>query len=146
MSVNVTKDGMVFNSRGEQRKLYQDHAGYLRIKIDKKLNYVHRLVAKKFIPNPDSKPFVNHINGIRNDNRVENLEWVTHSENLKHGWGILKSFHSSYNKRKLSDEQKNEIIKKYVPRKYTCKMLSEEYGVSYFTIWGILNNKIYLNK
>lgn len=50
---------------------------------------IHRLVANTFIPNPESKPQVNHINWVRNDNRAENLEWVTSSENQMHAYKTL---------------------------------------------------------
>lgn len=60
--------------------------GYLKVTLskDNKLKYisVHRLIAEAFIPNPENKSFIDHINGNRADNRIENLRWVTQKENM----------------------------------------------------------------
>lgn len=77
------------------RKLCNDGLGYKHVSLGKNgLNRtvkVHRLVAKAFIPNPENKPFLDHINTIRSDNRVENLRWVTPKENNANILSIKKA-------------------------------------------------------
>lgn len=69
---------------------YVHHRGYFKVRLmksNKGKNFsVHRLVCDAFIPNPENKPHVNHINGVKSDNIISNLEWCTHSENMQHAW------------------------------------------------------------
>lgn len=86
----VCSDGTVWSNVGKRKQMIgkTTRAGYRMIvlTINEKKQYplVHRLVAKAFIPNPNNLPEVNHKNGIKTDNRVENLEWVTRKENHIH--------------------------------------------------------------
>lgn len=79
----VDREGNVFLPDGTPKHQYGRH-GYYCVKRNQKAFLVHRLVAKAFIPNPDNKSDVNHINGDKSDNRVSNLEWMTRTENLYH--------------------------------------------------------------
>ena len=97
----VYSDGKIFSlARNKFLKPYISQNGYERVRIcyDGKFESwtVHRLVAMMFLDNAEGKNQVNHKNGIKTDNRVENLEWCTISENQKHSWkmGLIKSAHA----------------------------------------------------
>jgi len=76
----------IWKSKTTELKHNKMTRGYMRLTLSKnreKQNFsVHRLLALHFIPNPENKPCVDHGNGVRDDNSLENLRWVTHKENM----------------------------------------------------------------
>jgi hypothetical protein len=89
----VYEDGRVYilpfstlkgNYKGHFAAQRDNGHGYISCTVNRKKIYTHRIIAMAFIPNPENKPQVNHINNIRSDNRIENLEWCTIKENIAH--------------------------------------------------------------
>lgn len=103
---------------------------------------IHRIVASTFIPNPDPKNliFVNHKNGIYTDNRIENLEWVTPSENTKH---IYSDLGKNATTAKLTEMQVKDIEELLKEGKLTHQQIADMYGVNRKVIGNINTGKSY---
>lgn len=97
-----------------------------------KISQVHRLVAFAFIPNPENKKEVNHINCVKTDNRLENLEWVTPSENILHGLrnGIMNTAKGSQKKNAKFTEEEVRLIKIRLKKGEIGYRMAKELGVS----------------
>ena len=132
----ITEKGEIYNKKwGRYVKPQPNGTGYLRVHIAGKMYFVHRLVATKYIPNPENKPMVNHKDGNKHNNCVENLEWVTNRENSLHaldnGWMRIEENHQFA---KLTREMVAYI--KSHPE-MTRNELAEKFNVSAHTISDI---------
>lgn len=142
----VSKNGVISHvSKHETGRNHSgirtDGKGYKMFRIHENGNIVrnisyHRAVAETFIPNPDNKPVVNHKDGNIKNNAVDNLEWVTVSENKIHGYKYMGS-----KAIKFSRDECDEIIKKWASGYYSNKQLCIEYNMSPAQVSRIANKK-----
>jgi hypothetical protein len=116
--------------------------GYMFVTIRGKQHPKHRLIAEAFIPNPNNKPFVNHKDGNKQNNCVENLEWCTQSENIIHAYehNLQPTGLSTY-KGKFSAEQRATIKKEWDDGTISKRELAKKYGVSHTCMCDIINDK-----
>ena len=144
----ITDTGDVYSrttGRFIKMKLSLAKSGYLRVQVcrnhKKYIKLVHRLVAETFIPNPENKCEVNHIDGNKQNNNVENLEWVTRSENILHAYKVLGKKPNCPNTNKLGKESTRAVIVQQIKDN---KVIAEFYGVREASrITGIHRNSIY---
>ena len=109
---DITKSGEIINKHtGKHLKGQKNGKGYLRVGIGKKLMFVHRLVAEKYVPNPNNLPQVNHKDGNKLNNCADNLEWVSNQTNRDHA--LKNGLHFKGEKcpwSKLSQDQVDFIL------------------------------------
>ena len=139
---SVDTEGRVWSMKSgkvKERKPLKHKDGYLQINLRKdgkvKNLLIHRLVAIAFIPNPKNYTQVNHKNGIKTDNRLENLEWCSGSQNMKHAFdlGLQCNKGSKNSKAKLKDED-IPVIHKRLANGEHIKDIAEDYSVNNSTI------------
>ncbi len=152
----VTDDGRVFtmglsNGRYNEQLCRLKAEGYKRANVRGKDKLVHRLVAECFIPNPHGYPVINHIDGVKTNNHVSNLEWCTVKENVRHAvrTGLLSHemllwiTTRPHPKKLLFNKRQIKKIRQMLAEKIPCRVIAVQYGCSESTIDNIRRYKYY---
>lgn len=137
---------------GRVLKQFVNRNGYRQVSVslggrnNKKIFKIHKAVAETFISNPDNKPIINHKDGDKTNNNVDNLEWTTYSENIKHAFDTgLVTKTGKINLRKLSDEDVRYIRESYIPndKEFGSRALAKKFDMNKETILDLIKYKTY---
>lgn len=145
----ISTEGFVKTYKGNILKPVITENGYTIVHLRNKgetgkTHRLHKLVADAFLPNDSNVSDINHLNGIKTDNRLCNLERCNRSENMLHAFrlGLVKlRTKENHLKAKLTQVKANEIRNKFITGKYSLYALGKEYNVHAKTISQIVNGK-----
>lgn len=142
----ITSNGKKVTYKPKYLSILEHYKGYLYTRIQYKNNqksfYIHRLVAQAFIPNPNNLPEVNHIDGDKTNNCVENLEWCNDTENKEHAKNNNLLAVGKNCCRKMTKE---DVINVRSIKDKTIKELAKMYDISITSMSNIINYKSYKN-
>lgn len=126
---------------------HKNQEGYIKVNLRKegkvKMMSVHRLLAVAFIPNPENLPMVNHIDGVKTNNAIENLEWCTNRDNILHAvrTGLLVQKKGEESKcRTITDEKALEIHNAYLQEPNSAS-IARRFGLSRYLVQDIVNRR-----
>ncbi len=132
----VTRDGRVFNKHNNHEvKPQPNDKGYLRFWVGGKFKFVHKVVAERYVPNPDNKPQINHKDGNKLNNSADNLEWVTNKENRKHA--LQNGLHTCGEKCSWAKLTQKDVDFIREHPEISTKILAEKYSVTVSAIRSI---------
>ena len=132
----VSEFGEVYSNRTQKfLKPYPVSSGYLTVWPNEKRRYVHRLVAETYVPNPENKPQIDHIDGDLLNNHYSNLRWVTAKENCANRT-VVRSKQTSHT---LTYRDKLEILSLWRTGEYTQSQIAKQYNVHRTAVNYIVN-------
>ena len=146
----ISNEGRVYSCKRKKFLKPRKHrCGYFQIGLRKngvrKFYIIHRLVANAFIPNPENKRTVNHIDGCKTNNHASNLEWATDKENIRHAMdtGLRDNKGSKNGRVKLSENQVLEIRRLYKTGDYSQRGLAKMFCVHQTIIGRIIRRELW---